>query len=298
MNSDMLNLCRHWSSNNHEFKRAVNNWENYKTENIGINNPDLSIFQKYVEKGLKNNKLIYEDKLIQCFFPGPQHSPPYVWSDNIKKVDNIKTVRHSKVHFLVIPKKRIFNIISMKKKHIPLLKYMNKIGIMIAKIILRANNFTQCSRNKFRDDWCSFPPMNKEGLVKTYNLLTNHIKCYDGYHVVDPKLVPYIPSGQNLQSTISEEYFDSHINGYFHLYPLNSVDWLHLHIQVDNLRTYKGIVESYKNIHIDEIIKHLNTKNKNTKNIRPPIENINNCKKTQKYNTYKEKIKLVFKCRV
>ena len=149
------------------------------TENIGINNPDLSIFQKYVEKGLKNNKLIYEDKLIQCFFPGPQHSPPYVWSDNIKKVDNIKTVRHSKVHFLVIPKKRIFNIISLKKKHIPLLKYMNKIGIMIAKIILRADNFKQCPQNKFKDDWCSFPAMNKKELVKTYNLLTNNIKCYD-----------------------------------------------------------------------------------------------------------------------
>ena len=54
----MLNLYRHWSSNNHEFKRTVNNWENYKTENIGIDNPDLSIFQKYVEKGLKNNKII------------------------------------------------------------------------------------------------------------------------------------------------------------------------------------------------------------------------------------------------
>ena len=80
------------------------------------------------------------------------------------------------------------------------------------------------------------------------------------------------------------------------MYPLNSVDWLHLHIQVDNLLTYKGIVESYKNIHIDNVIKYLN--NKNTRNIRPPIENINNCKKTQKYNTYKKKIKLVFKCGV
>lgn len=190
----------------------------------------------------------------------------------------------------------------MKKKHIPLLKYMYKIGIMIAKIILRADNFKQCPRNKFRDDWCSFPSMNKKELFKTYNLLTNNIKCYDGYRVVDPKLVPYIPSGQNLQSTISEKYFDSHINGYFHMYPLNSVDWLHLHIQVDNLLTYKGVVESYKNIHIDNVIKYLNTKNtrknlntKNTRKIRPPIENINNCKKTQKYNTYKKKIKRVFK---
>ena len=133
---------------------------------------------------------------------------------------------------------------------------MKKIGIMLCKLTLRSDNFS----NKY--DICPgmMPdiPLNYKTLQQYYRQFDTGPRCFNGIREGDFYKLPYFAQGQNIPDTICEKYHDKSIGCYLHLYPLNSVDWLHMHVQVNSLMSYKGLAEDYKNLSVGVIFKFFN----------------------------------------
>ena len=95
--------------------RAIENWENYKTNYIDINGrKDVPYIQNIIENKKKSNRNtkdeIYEDDYVYISKP---------------------STKRSGLHILVFPKIRIFNAITLQTSDLALIKYMNKIYYFI-----------------------------------------------------------------------------------------------------------------------------------------------------------------------
>ena len=122
------------------------------------------------------------------------------------------------LHLLVFPKRRIFNVKTMNKTDIPLIEYMLRIGKLIAILFfIYPKHFLEI-------------PISKKNLEIYMQEL----------------------SKMDLKSTnfIAEIY--NNINGFFHIYPRNSVNWLHMHIIYNYPKIFSKI-----NFPVQKVIKLL-----------------------------------------
>ena len=99
-------------------------------------------------------------------------------------------------HLLVFPKKRLFNAITLQPKDLDIIEYMYKIGRIIALIFF-------------------ILPPNMVRLPLTQPKIKEILKSQERF--------------QNSNKKMLDKIFNN-LKGYFHIYPRNTVNWLHLHI--------------------------------------------------------------------
>lgn len=236
--------------------QSVKKWENYKiVKPLGwkIDREDtcneyntITIFQKYVEykkyRSVIEKYLVYEDKKIMVFTP---HDKDGIKSNNYLKSSEIKDINSSKIHYLAIPKKRLWNIVTIKKSDIPLLEHCQNVLKKLIKLALRSNNSENNENNEI---------LNEKTLYNHYNNMNDCNK----------KRISML-HGQNISEYDSKLYHENNIETSVHIFPMATVYWLHIHGYVKSLNTIKNNVFYYKQLRLDKIIKYLKNEKYNNK---------------------------------
>lgn len=184
----------------------IKDWENYKTNELIINDKEIKIngtnknkkvpiFQNIIENNIYTDNIIYEDDKILILIP----------TINDTKDSPLNLISYC--HFLILPKIRIFNAATLNKGHIGLLKHMKRVANKVMKSILVSNNNS-----------------NEPYVI----LNSNDIKsdCF--------KLKKNFKTGLGLYYSSAKKIHKS-INLSVHLAPYHSVSYLHVHCYLKDL---------------------------------------------------------------
>ena len=137
------------------------------------------------------------------------------------------TKKYSIFHLLVFPKKRLFNAITLQPKDLDLLEYMYKIGRIISLIFF-------------------ILPQSVVKMPLDQNKIKEILKKQEQF--------------QSGNKDLLNKIFNN-FKGFFHIYPYNTVNWLHLHIMFKHPGDHNPM-----NYPVEKIIKYLK-ENKNILNI-------------------------------
>ena len=246
---------------------SVKQWQNYEIispikwgiyrydTKKDVEYSNIDIFQKYVEdpkyKKIIKKHLIYEDEKILVFVPHEDPDGKNTWlSTSINKNNNYNKTNSSQIHYIAIPKIRIWNIITLERKHLELLIYIRTILTKLIKLALRSDD-------------CYLNICNKETPIKTVlnkNILDKMINNINNCSMDENFYMPY---GQNFSNFTAKKYHDNNIETSVHLFPVATVYWLHIHGYVSSLNTLKNTLLYYKQLKINNIIPYLENNRRN-----------------------------------
>ena len=136
------------------------------------------------------------------------------------------------VHLLVIPTKRIYNGITVKKEDIPLLRAMQQAGKFWYKVLCNKDSSITYSKN-----W-----------------------ILEGNYLINGKgkgIIQKDDMSKSVYTDLNKKIEDIDIETTFHLYPNQSIGWLHMHIFSKVLATTGYDLHGYKNVPVSDIINNL-----------------------------------------
>lgn len=222
-------IARKKFNNSNDYNTIID-WENYKTNDLILSDTNISIngnnkdktipvFQKIVENNINKEQIIYEDDKIIALIPMKNDKP------------DSELNLMSYCHFLLIPKRRIYNAVSLKITDLPLLLYMKYVGNKIMKTLLTSNYDSNKKLNNM-----SYKDLKYMGFNYNKNLRT----------------------GLGLSIKSAKQQYKS-LQFSVHLSPKHSVSYLHIHCYIENLML--DTVD--KNYYLSHVINYFyNLKNK------------------------------------
>ena len=232
--------------------QSAHEWENYniitpipwniyrEDTKETVNYDRVSIFQKYIENKSYRKKLskfiVYEDKKILVFVP---HRNDKRISNNISESNNYTKINSSRIHYLAIPKKRLWNIITSTSEHLPILKHCRKVLNKLIRLALRSDDVHSDN----------YEILNPKSLSSKLKNMKDSSKIRNTMHY-----------GQNLSNYVSEKFHDNSIDYSVHLFPMATVYWLHIHGFVESMNTIKNTVLYYKQLNLNQIINYFEKK--------------------------------------
>jgi hypothetical protein len=215
-------------------KENINDIKLWETKNK-LSTIKETIFQLFVEKKIKLDTLIYEDAHIMVFLPAGRYNDTTPLNRNptsIHKAGGSAIMSH--IHILIIPKKRIYNAVTLNTSHIKLLEHIKIISTKIVSAMLTADSFSETGE---------IIPLSKPFGVKNINALQL------GY-------TKYIPGGMDLDINTAKKFIKS-IKHSVHIYPNHSVPYLHIHCYISDLKTRNGKLIDHKNYPLNKVIEYI-----------------------------------------
>ena len=221
-----------------EFHDAVSRWENGETDTISYTNEKGQViycpgtivyrgpfagkpaFQAFNMKKsfAEGGTLVAESVNCISFIPAGfrEAQTPNTMNPVREEIGKSSTLM-SFVHVLTIPKNiRIYNAVTLKKDHIPLLNEMKDLGEKAVKILLNG-------------------PKEMMGSLRWVYSQSGEIEMKDGSK--KSLLVTMNDLSPDCQMNFSKLSVNASIRNSFHVYPTASVGYLHLHSYLDEFLT-------------------------------------------------------------
>lgn len=226
-----------------KWQSDIEKWERYETDTlptdlVGVLPKGKPIYQLLFERN--NFPTLLEDcgTHIVIVPGGYKPSTPYYEQLN-STINNVNppSVRlggssslMSLVHVLVIPKKRIYNAMTITDDDTQLIKDMRQSGIKWALRLANGNK-----NQKYSLKWLLSGKLSED----VYD-----INKYDMSFDLDTNI-----------KNINKHFKQDDIEVSFHMYPNNSVGWLHMHVWIPELATSGYDLHGHKNHNYNDIKK-------------------------------------------
>lgn len=297
----IYNIIVNWQNNVNNFN--VSNIDNFvenkeKTDNYGkflkgFGGIKESIFAKIANNvNNKNNQelkklaptILYYDEQCICLLPANPKNKTLLTANTTSYTLGGESGASSHMHVLVIPRKPIYNAVTLSKKDIPLINHMENVGKTLVCLLAVADSFYKDTNNVITqislNDVDGGIETNNEVLKSNFDNPFN----YKGY-------IPYgfnlYPESAKLLLGENKEY----IKAYFQIHPNNSIGYLHMHIIPIKLVSYAGgntYFKNCRNIPVEHIISwlqpHIYPMGNNAGLAAVPHPIANSAKTTAEYN--------------
>ena len=142
----------------------------------------------------------------------------------------------SLVHVLVIPMKRIYNGITLKKKDMSLVKNMQKAARKWVYYLSNAD-----VNQNYSKEW-----------VLNGNIVNECSRYIKNYYKIKNE-----DMSQTINTNIHKKITMEDVSTTFHLHPNHSVGWLHMHGFVKDFATTGYDLHSHKNVDVDYVIENI-----------------------------------------
>lgn len=229
-------------------------------ENLG---DGFNVFQEIVEKDGIAPSVLYQDAHVIVMVP----ADPNKFFDQPHRLQPVsfkrggESGRSSLAHVLVIPKRRIYNAITLTKADTPLVLYMDAVGRRVLVALVAADSSAVgttaanpappagTDKHTFVAHASNHFPSNEASNVKFPLLTSAELGVHPdtmGFDAIAPELLARgdrsMVGGLDLapDSAIALAWGDAVFSG-FQTAPYHSVGWLHMHVMSLPLRTQAGM---------------------------------------------------------